>query len=188
MNNENILWEGKPSKKFILYYSFLHFDTSLDVSYIKRIGPIGLTVLIILWIFGFFYLLFNIEARESAGWGGLIIVGIILALFAVSLIIYNTFLKKFYLYTITNNSVRISGGVFKKVDKEILFSKITDINISQNIFEKLLGIYDLHIQTAGSRSLAKEKPEMSFLALEDPITPRDLILKRVSKQNVQRRS
>ena len=177
MIQEKILWSEKPSKKFILYYSFLYFNTSS----VRGIGPIGLTFLILFWIFGFFYLLVDTKVRESAGWGGLIAMGVILALFVILLVIYNIFLRKSYQYTITNNSVKITGGVFIKIAKDVPFSKITDVNISQNILEKIIGIYELHIQTAGSRSFTEPKPEISFLALNDPNTPKNLILQYVQQ-------
>lgn len=174
---EKILWSEKPSKRFIPYYSFLYFNTS----YSKGVGSIGFTFLIALWIFGFFYLLINTKVRESAGWSGLVGMGIVLALVLIPFVIYNIFLRKSYQYTITTNGVKITAGIFRKVTNYVQFSRITDINISQNILEKIMRIYELHIQTGGLQPFIKPKPEISFLAIEDPNTPKNLILQYIQQ-------
>lgn len=174
---EQIIWIEKPSKKFIFYYSFLSFNTSSK----KGIGPIGLTFVIIVWIFYFLNLLINPNQKEGADWGVLIVMGIILGLSIIFLLLYNIFLNRSYQYIITNNRVKLIGGVFNKIAKEVPFSQITDINISQNILEKIMGIYELHIQTAGSQSFTELEPKISFLALEDPNTPKKIILEYINR-------
>ncbi len=176
MMEEKILWSEKPSKRFIPYYSFLHYKSTK-----KGVGPIGLTFLILLWIFFSFYLLINAKVRESAGWSGLIFFGAILLLFIIPLVIYNVFLRKSYQYIITDNGVKIKGGIFTKITKDVPFSQITDVNISQNILEKALRIYELHIQTAGSKSIVETQPEISFLAIQDPNIPKNLILQYIQQ-------
>ena len=167
---EKIIWSEKPSKKFILYYSFLHYNSSSGTSF----GPIGLTGLILFWIFGFVYLLVDTKVRESAGWSGLITMGILLVLFSIALIIYNIFSRKAYQYTITDQGIRVTYRIFIKKIIEVPFARIIGVNISQNILEKMIGIYDLQIEA--------EDSTIFFFALDDPNIPRKLILKHLTSK------
>lgn len=176
MVKEKILWSEKPSKKFILYYSFLHDPSKLE-------GPIALTFFIVLWMVGIFHELIVDRTKDDGGWSILIFFGIILALSAIPILVYNIFLRRSYQYTISNKGVKISGGVFKKIDLDLPFSKITNVDISQNIFERMLGIYELHIPTEGSGLFSNEKPRISFLAIKDPNTPKRIILKQLQQAN-----
>jgi len=124
----------------------------------------------------FFYFLFNSRVRERAGWGGLIAMAVIVALVVFPILLYNIFLRRSYQYTITNKGVKITGGIFTKITRDVSFSKITDVTVSQNILEKIFRIYELHIQTAGSRA---QQPEISFLALDNADIPKNLILRHM---------
>lgn len=186
MNQIKAMWSGKPSKKFILYRSFLYFSSNLGRRGNRVGGTIFLISLILIWIYAFIQVLVKPELKENNGIGGLIVFGVILILLYLSFAIYYTLLRKSYQYLITNYGVAFNGGIFKKITKEVPFTKITDINISQNIIERLLGIYNLNIQTSGSKPFADSKPEIAFFSIDDPQTPRNLILQFVQQTKIRR--
>ena len=78
--------------------------------------------------------------------------------------IYLKFLRDSYEYSLTKNTVKLKGGIFKKINKEIPYSQITHIVVSQDVFQKVLGISTLDIQTAG---MASELAEMQFEGLKN---------------------
>lgn len=193
MDKGKILWLKKPSKKFILYYSFLRFDSKAyrrhDITAIPSAiqnAPLLFTIILLVIILapflGYFYSTFIANEKPRIFWDVAFLVGTILAIPLIIFAIYNTLLRNSCQYVITDRGVELTGGIFTKISKEVLFSQITDVRISQNFLERLLGIYELHIQTAGSRF---EEPEISFLGIDDPYTPRNIILQYT--QRVQNR-
>ena len=186
MVGKEIFWSEKPSKRFIIYYSFLHFNglsSKSPLSTKGSVGPIALTILILYGVFGTLYLLINAKAREYSGLGGPIALALGLVLVGAPYVIYVASLRKSYQYAITADGVEITGGVIAKRTRNIPFSKITEVKISQNILEKLVGIYELHVYTTDSQPypFIKPRPEISFFALKDPDTPKNLILHNIKQ-------
>tara|TARA_B100000929_G_C15494267_1_gene415495 strand:- start:858 stop:2216 length:1359 start_codon:yes stop_codon:yes gene_type:complete len=83
-------------------------------------------------------------------------------------IMYHHALRKTYVYYITNQRCVFQGGIIKKIRRSIPYNKITDVEISQNIAERLLGITSINIHTA---SMGTHKSEISFVGLKDAETP-----------------
>ncbi len=164
---EKVLWSGSPSKKFIVYYTFLYFNKNS----MRSIGSIGLTFFIIYWFFSLIYFLIDPSIRQSAGWSGLITTGVFLFFFDGLLLVYNIFLRKSFNYLITDSSVSFEGGLFKKFSRIVPLSRVSGVFVSQNFFQKLLGIYDLEFQVVG------DDYPLVFYSLDDPFTPKDLLEK-----------
>lgn len=95
-----------------------------------------------------------------------------LALFVIIaygvVIMYHHYLRKTYVYYITNQRCVFQGGIIKKIRRSVSYDKITDVEISQNIVERLLGIARINIHTA---SMGNHKSEISFVGLKDAEIP-----------------
>ena len=80
--------------------------------------------------------------------------------------IYLIFLRKTYRYIITNRRCIFVGGILKRIERTVPYKKITDIQRSQNIIERILGIWNVQIFTPGTASMqvgqAKAKAELNY--------------------------
>lgn len=81
------------------------------------------------------------------------------AVIAMVLSIIKFFKTYFY---ISDNELVVNTGVFKKVKTTIPFDRIQSIHFEQNIFQQMLDVTQLTIDTAGS-----EKSEFIFHAIEN---------------------
>lgn len=68
---------------------------------------------------------------------------------------------------LTNKRIKVADGVFVRRIKSIPFDRVTDIVQNQGILERWIGIWSLHIQTAGAGAgraegvvFAAAKPEV----------------------------
>ena len=75
-------------------------------------------------------------------------------LFALALVRLD-FEKRWYL--VSNRSLRVREGVVKLREMTITFANIQNISISQGPIQRLLGLADLRVDTAGGGSQKKEK-------------------------------
>ena len=88
----------------------------------------------------------------------------IIALFVS--IIYIHFLRKTYIYTVTNKRVNFQGGILRYADRSIQYERITNVEKSKNFFERILGLESIWVHTAGY-SGTKQKAEIIFEGLID---------------------
>ena len=95
--------------------------------------------------------------------------GLALALVVITSVliqIYLIFLRKTYRYIITNRMCIFVGGILKRIERTVPYKKITDIQRSQNIIERMLGIWNVQIFTPGTASMqigqAKAKAELNY--------------------------
>ena len=84
----------------------------------------------------------------------IIVVVIVQRLFALALVRLD-FEKRWYL--VTNRSLRVREGVVKLREMTITFANIQNISISQGPIQRLLGLSDLRVDTAGGGSKKKEE-------------------------------
>ena len=87
-------------------------------------------------------------------------------------------LKETYKYYVTNQRCIFEGGIVVRRLRNVPFYKITDVEINQNIIERMLGIFSLKIFTAGTASLGSpgfERAEIVFWGLKDAETPAGII-------------
>ncbi len=125
-----------------------------------------------------FWLAFDAEPDFSfiRGIVGAIIVGLGLVMLVL---IYCEFLRRTYVYYITNQRCVFHGGIIRRVERSVHYHKVTDVEMSQHIIERILGISTLNIFTPGTSSRAGDssfqKAEISFVGLKDNETPADSI-------------
>ncbi|MEN8126391.1 MAG: PH domain-containing protein [Planctomycetota bacterium] len=100
--------------------------------------------------------------------------------------IYFMYLRRTYVYTITNHRCIFRGGILHRVVHSVPYHKITDVEMSQYIIERILGISTLGIYTPGTGSMGSSgaggrRPEIAFVGLKDNETPAELINEMLSK-------
>lgn len=81
-------------------------------------------------------------------------------------ILYNMALRRTYRYWVTNMRCVFTGGILRRVERSIPFHKITDIEVSRNLLERILGITTLNLFTPGTASA--HRAEISFPGLVEP--------------------
>jgi len=95
--------------------------------------------------------------------------------FAASFILsftYAYFLRGTFKYYITNQRCIFVGGILRYRERSIPYHKITDVELSRNILEQLLGVSSIRIFTPGTSSSfswgmfgAGQRPELKFEGL-----------------------
>ena len=85
-------------------------------------------------------------------------------IFSILILVYQIALVSTYRYYITNERVIFEGGILLRRLRSVPFYKITNFSLSQNIGERLLGLFSLNIHTAGTGTTV---PEIKFVGLKD---------------------
>jgi uncharacterized membrane protein YdbT with pleckstrin-like domain len=80
-------------------------------------------------------------------WVGMIEVALIPIIF-----LYETYYLKFYYYDLSKDTLTIRKGVFGKSQIYLPFEKIQNVYLDQDIFDRLFGLYDIHVSTVGVTS------------------------------------
>ena len=80
--------------------------------------------------------------------------------------IYIRFLRNSYIYTVTNKRVNFQGGILRYADRSVLYERITNVEKSKNLLERILGLESIWVHTAGY-SGANRRAEIVFEGLED---------------------
>ncbi len=102
-------------------------------------------------------------------------------------LIYIVYLRRTYVYYVTNQRCVFHGGILRRVERSIPYHKVTDVEMSQNIVERILGMSRLNIFTPGTASTYGSYPgggqraEISFVALRDSETPANTINEILSR-------
>lgn len=81
---------------------------------------------------------------------------------------YLALLRKTYVYTITNQRCVFRGGILWRRERSVPYHKVTDVEQSQIIFERLFGIGRVKIYTPGTGQM---QAEIVLVGLEDTETP-----------------
>ncbi len=105
-----------------------------------------------------------------------------MALFAFILVqTYLIYLRQTYRYVITDRRCIFIGGILKRIERTVPYKKITDIQRSQNIIERLLGIWNVQVFTPGTASIqmgqAKARAELNF----DGLTNSEALYQTINK-------
>ena len=85
-------------------------------------------------------------------------------------------------YLITDNGILEIKGIFFKTYKFIPFIKITDIRLSRNIFDLILGTGNICISTAGGTRENSQPYEIRFLHIDNFTTVNEIIKKSITKK------
>lgn len=173
---ERTYYESKPSKKVFVDWMFT-----------KVSRPLEAFILFLFILVSLFYANSSSNSENytlgnffSASITTIIIIGTIITLFIV--FIYFYFLSKTYHYKITDKGIYFDGGILIKKQKFVPFFKVTNVEISQNIIEQMLGISNIKIQTAGpTAGLGGFLPEIILEGLEEVEKPKQLIYKLIKK-------
>jgi uncharacterized membrane protein YdbT with pleckstrin-like domain len=102
---------------------------------------------------------------------------LVVALVALALaLVYCDFLRRTYVYFVTDQRCVFHGGILQRVERSIPYHKVTDVEMSQNIVERLLGISSVKIFTPGTGSMTTssfggQRAEISFVGLRDNEAP-----------------
>jgi len=65
-------------------------------------------------------------------------------------IIYAIFYYKFYFYDLTEKELIIRKGVIARREVVIPFSRIQDVYVDQDFWDRIFGLYDVHVATAAT--------------------------------------
>ncbi len=168
MEKEKILWRSQPHEK--LWYYWIP-TKGLG-------GSLGYSFFFFITYYG--YTIFTGQITKSTvAWRSLAMTSIYFFVIIFILHIpYLYFLRKTYIYTITNKNVIFEGGIITRFKHNLPFHKITNIIVSQGILQRAFGIWDLGIQTAG---VGSPVAEITFPGLMEPEKPKKLILGLVEK-------
>ena len=161
----------RPQRQSAIGVLILFFDT------VQKWGR-GLWPIAVIWLFKFdeinkAYLLLGTVA-------------VVLLIGTVAYLKYRNF--TFYLDN-ENKEFIISEGIFNKTKTIIQLNRIQQVNINQSLIQRIIGVYELDVDTAGSakkegqikaishslalalkaRLMDNEKQEISFIRLEDAV-------------------
>ncbi len=93
-------------------------------------------------------------------------------------------------YIVSDRSLRIREGVVSLQEKTLTFANIQNVEIRRNPLQRLLGIADVRVRTAGGGGgnsdgkgqIGESMHEASFRGVDDPEKIRAAILERVRRQ------
>ncbi|OVE77627.1 hypothetical protein BVX98_02190 [bacterium F11] len=91
---------------------------------------------------------------------------------------------RFYKYQLTDLDFRKEQGVISKIHVSIPYDRIQNVDIRRGLLTRILGLSDLHIQTAGSstaNALGDAEGKLPGLSKETAENLRDELIKRAQK-------
>lgn len=144
LEQEEVLWEGRPHIVNLVW---------------RLIFSAILLVIVTPFVWFLQSIMFFLQSSY-----GLIITVVIYGVIALN-ILYQYLLYKSYEFKITNLNVIFKGGVLLKKVRKAPLQKITDVGRTQSIIQRLFGVFDVHIHTAGTGTPV---PEVKFFSLENP--------------------
>ena len=168
-DGEQMLHELMPEKNILWIWLFAK---ALPVGLVGGGAGFGLV--------GVSGIIFNFGGESDFSFIGGIVGAIIFGLgFLLLAMVYCEFLRRTYVYYITNQRCVFHGGIIRRVERSVHYHKVTDVEMSQNIIERILGISTLNIFTPGTSSRGSDssfqKAEISFVGLKDNESPADTI-------------
>lgn len=98
----------------------------------------------------------------------------LLPVFLVLISVFSAFIKyHFFKFQVENDELILKTGWLNKEQTVVKFDKIHEVNLNQKFLHKILGLYNVSIDTAGSATTEIEINGISFqkaLALKDVLT------------------
>jgi len=169
---ENLIHELRPETRVLGIWFFT-----------KCLPAVFVGAFLCLWCFAFFGIMFSTSKPSDTPWP--IAVGGVTALILAPVIlflalVYCQFLRKTYVYYVTDQRCVFHGGILRRVERSVHYHKVTDVEMSQNIVERVLGISSLRIFTPGTGSMMMspfggQKAEIVFAGLKDNEAPAETI-------------
>jgi hypothetical protein len=115
---------------------------------------------------------------------GLICIPIFLVLLIIYVGImywYQSLYYKTYYYDVAEDSLVVRKGVWFRNQISFNFSRVQDVYVDQDMFDKLFGLYDVHLATAAMTSAPMA--HIDGLNEENASEIRDLLLEKIKKAN-----
>lgn len=166
-DKEKVLYQDGPRGIILVLWFFRSLFITIFLSFLLSWIP-GISVFAILSLgineFLIYYLLFFV------------------VLFII-VFLYHIALRKTFKYYVTTDRVVFMGGIILRKIRSVPFHKITDASISQNIIERILGIYKVNIHTAGTGT---HRPEIQFVGIREPEKAQSLVLRELKKFKASR--
>lgn len=173
-DSEEILHELRPNQKILIVWFFT-----------KVIGWSLVSGFVAFWLSGMTMGLIGVfsegqgtEAMKSMGlWSSAVF-----ALAFISSFLYAYFLRGTFRYYITTQRCIFVGGILRYRERSIPYHKITDVELSRNILERILGISSIRIFTPGTSSSfswgpfgSGQSPELKYEGLVESEEPTESI-------------
>jgi len=145
--------------------------------------------IIIIFLLGF-YLFATIFAKDnlinqlslSLGWNFIVLAVFLVVCYAWARLSYH-----FYRYELSDSGFKKESGVIFKRYVTIPYDRIQNVDIYRGIFARLLGLSDLHIQTAGMSNGGRRgvfaEGRLPGLSREDAEKLRDELIARTRKSS-----
>lgn len=162
--DEEIIHEMRPARAILVIWFFTKCVIPALFCAFLTFGPLS--------IFG------DISAagRRAGTVRALIAAGAVCSVVWALVLVYCVYLRRTYVYYVTNQRCVFRGGILRRVERSVPYHKVTDVEMSQNIVERMLGISKLSIFTPGTASVGNSpfggpRAEISFVGLKDSESP-----------------
>ena len=114
---------------------------------------------------------------------------IVFPLFLVLCFIWAKLTYRFYRYEMAESGFKKESGVIYKKYVTIPYERIQNVDIYRGILARILGLSDLHIQTAGMSAVGRygavTEGRLPGLSREEAETLRDELIRRVKHRGTQ---
>ena len=167
-DGETVLMELRPEKDVLKVWVFT-----------KCIPAVFMGVFLSFWAFSFFG---GMMGNPSAMGMGIVIAGPGAIIIFIGTLVYISYLRKTFVYHVTDRRCNFEGGIFRYADRSVTYDRITNVEKSQNLLERIIGIESIWVQTAGT---GLKKPEIVFAGLMDADAPLSAI-NRMKQESLQR--
>lgn len=154
-------------------------NNSFDFSKFSRQSPKGILVLYLLFIYKFIkvtwiLLFFAVKDFNKISSIKLTYIFICIAAVLIFLLIRAYLIYKNFQFKVVNNHFILKQGILKKTNTSVPFYRIQNINFKQNIIQQIIGVFEVSIETAGSKDT-----EIAIKAL--PLSTAEALKEIVSK-------
>ncbi|HBR10230.1 TPA: hypothetical protein DD712_03130 [Candidatus Acetothermia bacterium] len=89
-------------------------------------------------------------------------------------------------YVLDSDSVKVKKGVFWRKCVTVLYSKITNVDVTQGPVQRMLNIGKIHVQTAGAGGAQGAQAEIKLLGVRDLDGLKDTIMESVRGYTIPR--
>ena len=173
-DNEELLHELSPTPRILIIWLFTKVIWwSIGLGFVS----FWLTGV----IFGLLELGTETEADSHIGFMGILSASVFIVSLALSFV-YAVLLRSTYRYFITSQRCVFVGGIIRYRERSVPYHKITDVELSINLIERILGMSSIRIFTPGTASSrswgfwgSSQAPELCFEGLVDSETPSESI-------------
>jgi len=127
------------------------------------------------WSFGFFGGMFAMATKTKdfnpLAMGGVYTLVAAIVILSLS-IFYVSALRRSFHYIVTNRRCIFKGGIIRRIERSIPIHKITDVEKSEHIVERILGISRVKVFTPGTASMnfgpfGRQSSEITYEGLLD---------------------